>query len=115
MMLLFAHYIADTLTPKIGTRPAVHVVSIGSVNYRPPQWFIDPRIDLASLEKWCWVNDFVLDLVPLGATDHPAIVQGGKDVDGDESKNRLFRAFGHIGIDEAIEKYTAAIKAAGRE
>ena len=115
MIMLFAHHIADTLEPKLGARPAVHVVSIGAVNYRPPQWFIDPRINLAGLKPWCWVHDFVVDLVPLGVTEHPALVSGGKDVTGDDSKNRLFRAFGHIGLKEAEQKFAAAMRAFGRE
>eukprot|EP01108_Squamamoeba_japonica_P006655 TRINITY_DN5433_c0_g1_i1.p1 TRINITY_DN5433_c0_g1~~TRINITY_DN5433_c0_g1_i1.p1 ORF type:complete len:570 (-),score=250.60 TRINITY_DN5433_c0_g1_i1:38-1702(-) len=117
MILLFALHLADVLAEKLnGTRPQVHVVSIGSVNYRPPQYFIDPRIDLASLPPWTWVHDFVLDLVPLGEHEgHPALATGGKDTGGDQSKNRLFKAYGHLELDDAIEQFSAAMKKFGRE
>ena len=65
MILLFARYVADRVEQKHGFRPAVHVLSIGAVNYRVPQLMIDPTVDLASLESWAWINDFVFPMVPV--------------------------------------------------
>jgi vitamin K-dependent gamma-carboxylase len=108
MILLFALHLADLMEKSLGTRPAVHVLSIASLNYRTPQFLIDPTVNLAAAKPWTWIGDWVVPLVPLGVTEHPAFVRNGVSVGNDESKNRLYKQFGHLTIDAAIAQVSEA-------
>jgi hypothetical protein len=50
MILLFALHLADLMEKSLGLEPAVHVLSIASLNYRTPQFLIDPSVNLARAE-----------------------------------------------------------------
>lgn len=108
MILLFALHIADIIEEQSGERPAVHVLSIASLNYRRPQLLIDPTVDLAQAKPWAWVSDWIIDLVPRGVESHPAFVESHIDISDDDTKNRLYVAYGHLTIDDVIEQVQKA-------
>jgi vitamin K-dependent gamma-carboxylase len=108
MILLFALHLANLVEEQLGSRPAVHVLSICSLNYRRPQLLIDPTVNLAEAEPWQWISDWIIDLVPRGVDEHPAFVKGERDVGGDDSKNRLYVAYNHLTIDDVIEQVSQA-------
>lgn len=64
MILQFAHHLADELGTAGAPRPEVRAYVIASLNARPEQLLVDPRVDLAGVEPGlppaAWI-------VPLGA------------------------------------------------
>lgn len=65
MILQFSHHLADELRGQGRERVEVRAQVMASLNGRPPQWLIDPTVDLAAqprnLEPASWI-------VPLGAS-----------------------------------------------
>ena len=66
MIVHYAHYLAD-LAVRNGAaqRPRVYADATCSLNFRPPQLFVDPEFDLASWDKWAWPYPFMTELDPL--------------------------------------------------
>ena len=64
LTLQFAHYLADTFSPPQGPRVEVRAYAIVSMNFREPQFLIDPRVDLAKEEVGLGAADWI---VPLGS------------------------------------------------
>jgi vitamin K-dependent gamma-carboxylase len=65
----YARRVADAWEKEHGRRPAVHAKTALSLNFRPPQEFVDPEADLASVRrKWlghnAWIRDLELDRIP---------------------------------------------------
>lgn len=48
LMLHFAHFVADDFEHQFGVRPKVFVRAKVSMNGRPAQYIVDPRVDLAA-------------------------------------------------------------------
>eukprot|EP00019_Armaparvus_languidus_P006096 CAMPEP_0168590754 /NCGR_PEP_ID=MMETSP0420-20121227/6743_1 /TAXON_ID=498008 /ORGANISM="Pessonella sp." /LENGTH=121 /DNA_ID=CAMNT_0008626447 /DNA_START=1332 /DNA_END=1694 /DNA_ORIENTATION=- len=109
MILQFVNYLKGLIIDHTGHTPEIFVLSIGSVNYRPPQLMIDPTVDLAQFVPWSWVNDWILDLVPLGTTDHLYFPPDRRPSD-DESKHRLYVEYGHLEIDDVMQQFEESKK-----
>jgi len=56
-----------------GRWPRVTAEVICSLNFRPYQYMVNSKFDLASLPPWRWHNVWVHELVPLGTIDHPYV------------------------------------------
>jgi len=65
MILQFAHYIADRYQKEVGVRPIVKVRAIESLNYRQPQYLIDPNVDLAAQTESLMPAPWIVPLNPL--------------------------------------------------
>ena len=64
LALQYAHYLADTYTPPGEPRVEVRAHVMVSLNNRPRQLLVDPRVDLASVEPGFPPADWI---VPLGS------------------------------------------------
>jgi hypothetical protein len=53
-----AHLLAEKFTDN-GVRPRIHALAIGELNYRIPQYIIDPHVDLAAVPLWSMPYKFV--------------------------------------------------------
>lgn len=65
----YAMRVAGVWERELGRRPAVHAVTSVSLNGRPPQPVVDPRVDLANVEaRWFrhnpWINDLETPRIP---------------------------------------------------
>lgn len=66
MILQFAHYLADRFEEQRGKRPEVYANCMNSLNGRPAAPLVDPRVDLAKVERSILPAKWILPLeVPL--------------------------------------------------
>jgi hypothetical protein len=70
MILQYAHYLADTYQAKTHVRPVVKVTAIESLNFRSPQYLIDPNVDLAAQTDSLMPASWIVPLAP--PTANPA-------------------------------------------
>ena len=73
MLIQFAHSYADAREKHTGKRPRVRAVLIVSVNFRTPQYMVDPRVDLALEPPWAWPSSpyaWIVPLLPRNTTSH---------------------------------------------
>ena len=92
--------------------PQVHVVSIGSVNYRADQFMLDPRINLANATRRI---DYITPFVPRDCDSScPYVVEElrkEKNRDGKYlPKKRMFLQYDHVGLSEAMEFFDMSSK-----
>lgn len=89
-------------------RPQVNVLVIASVNYRVPQFMVDPRADLAKIKPWTWPNTWVVQMLPRHYThkDSLMIVDDlAANTTDTQTKNRLFAAFGHLDLKDMMDRF----------
>lgn len=75
MILQYAHYIADAQERRLGVRPVVKVRALETLNLRPAQDLIDPRVDLTKQSDGLEPKSWIVPLLPLTP---PATVGGKK-------------------------------------
>jgi hypothetical protein len=79
----YAHYLSKHFTSWDGTHCPIYCLSVASVNFRMPQFLLDPRVDLASTPLWSTTAEFFVEFLPRDVTkDHPFV----PPVDFDESR-----------------------------
>jgi hypothetical protein len=64
LILQFARYLADTFSPPAGPRVEVRAYAVISLNFRPAQLMVDPRVNLAQEEVGLGAAEWI---VPLGS------------------------------------------------
>jgi len=106
------HYFAHRISQEVAEveeldHVPVHCLSIASVNFRIPQYFFDPRVDLASVPLDFWPPPHILELAPRNATwSHPLVPRNGRNLDDTRpDKDRIVRMFDHISVGEAIRHF----------
>jgi hypothetical protein len=108
MIHYFAHRVSQEVAEVEGMdHVPIHCLAIASVNFRIPQYFFDPRVDLASVPLDHWPPPHILDIVPRNATwEHPLVPRNGRNLDDARpDKDRLVRMFDHISVGDAIRHF----------
>mmetsp|Transcript_14601 Transcript_14601/g.36161 ORF Transcript_14601/g.36161 Transcript_14601/m.36161 type:complete len:618 (+) Transcript_14601:159-2012(+) len=114
MIHQFAHYLADKHVRRARKknedteRPAVHCLSIAAVNFRHPQFLIDPRVDLASIPVGKYQEKWIVPLLPRDVNaSHPMVPRDpAPDVDlFAASKARIRQAYGHLKFDDVLANF----------
>jgi Vitamin K-dependent gamma-carboxylase len=79
----YAHYLSKHFTSWDGKHCPIYCLSVASVNFRMPQFLLDPRVDLASTPLWSTTAEFFVDFLPRDVTkDHPFV----PPIDFDETR-----------------------------
>lgn len=87
-------------------KPQVHVVSLGSVNYRADQFMLDPTVNFANITNR---EAYIMPFVPRTCNSTcPYVVEElrneGNTIPAEQSpKQRLFQQYSHVGLTEAME------------
>jgi hypothetical protein len=111
---LTADYIADVVQERAGVRPEVRAVVVASVNFRQPQYMVNATVDLAAIEPWTWPNDWVVELLPRDVDSSHAMVPRNPREARSTGKNRLFEAYDHIDLAEALVAFEPYVDRAAR-
>jgi vitamin K-dependent gamma-carboxylase len=99
----YAHYLSEYFTYLAGDGKhcPIYCLSLASVNFRMPQFLLDPRVDLASTPLWSTTAEFYVEFLPRDVTkDHPFV----PPIDFDETRvdrKRVRELFRHFSIDDA--------------
>lgn len=99
----YAHYLSKYFMDLAGDGKhcPIYCLSLASVNFRMPQFLLDPRVDLASTPLWSTTAEFYVEFLPRDATkDHPFV----PPIDFDETRvdrRRVRELFRKFSIDDA--------------
>lgn len=98
----YAHYLSKHFMDLAGDgrHCPIYCLSLASVNFRMPQFLLDPRVDLAGTPLWSTTAEFFVDFLPRDATkDHPFV----PPVEFDETRidrRRVREMFAKFSIDD---------------
>lgn len=72
----YAHYLSKHFEELAGDGQhyPIYCLSLASVNFRMPQFLLDPRVDLAGTPLWSTTAEFFVDFLPRDVTkEHPFV------------------------------------------